>query len=62
MTYQNKYSDLKAEVIIKLRKALKEKGYDQTDEWFKEDEDECYSDNRYTLPIVTGKQIGRAHV
>ena len=50
MSYQNKYSDFKAEVIIQLRQVLKEKGYDQTDEWFKEDEDECYSDDRYNLP------------
>ena len=50
MSYQNKYSDFKAEVIIQLRQVLKEKGYDQTTEWFKEDKDECYSDDRYNLP------------
>ena len=52
MNYQNKYNDFRAEVIIQLRQTLKEKGYDQTDEWFKEDEDECYNDDRYNLPYA----------
>lgn len=52
MSYQNKYNDFKAEVIIQLRKVLNNKGYDQTTEWFKEDEDECYSNDRYDLPFA----------
>lgn len=50
MTYLDKYYSFRAKLTDQLLLELKEKGYDQTTKWFKEDEDECYSDDRYNLP------------
>lgn len=52
MSYQNKYNDFKAEVMIQLRQLLNEKGYDREKDWLETDEDECYSDDRYKLPYT----------
>lgn len=52
MSYENKYNDFKAEAIIKLKQLLEEKGYDRTEDWNKVDEDGCFSDTRYELPLT----------
>ncbi len=52
MNWTDQYHDLNERASIELKKLVEEKGYDKTKQWQEEDEEGCYSDDRYKLPYT----------